>query len=330
MTGSQSGEPPKIEKVRLAIGLKSTAQSIALVGLAAGSFLQAGIDLEVVSMETAGPAGIAGLLNGDWDIAEFGAVPVVQWALQGHDPLILLAAEPRPALFVVAAKGVHKPDQLRGREIGVLTAAGQTGFCATHMLRRWGLSSGDVTIASLNRYPVIFDRLRAGEIAAGVLPADYRFAASPAEGLSALADLSEEFEFQGPVVAATRRLASSRPDLVGRIVEGYARALHAFKTRPEIACTALQAHLDFTDEAGVSRIYDFYASRFSRIPRASLTGIQNVIDSFRSEYPEAASMRPDRVYESAFLDALERNGLFAKLYSLAETNPSRTFSGAAS
>lgn len=330
MTASQSSEPSKIEKVRLAIGLKSTAQSIALIGLAAGSFRQAGIDLEVVSMETAGPVGIAGLLKGDWDIAEFGAVPVVQWALQGHDPLILLAAEPRPALFMVAAKDVHEPHELRGREVGVLTAAGQTGYCAAHMLRRWGLSSGDVTIASLNRYPVIFDRLRAGQIAAGVLPADYRFAASPEEGLSALADLSEEFEFQGPVVVATRRLANSRPDLASRIVEGYVRALHAFKTMPEITCAALAAHLDFTDEAGVSRIYDFYAQRFSRIPRASLTGLQNVLDSFRAEYPVAATMRPEHVYEPAFLESLERNGLFADLYGLAVENSPGASSGVAS
>ncbi|MGY3138374.1 ABC-type nitrate/sulfonate/bicarbonate transport system substrate-binding protein [Bradyrhizobium sp. USDA 4501] len=327
MIASPALKAPQLEKVRLAIGLKSTAQSLALVGLAAGSFREAGIALEISGMETAGPAGIKGLVEGDWDIAEFGAVPVVQWALEGHDPLILLAAEPRPALFIVGAPDVKEPAQLRGREIGVLTAAGQTGYCAAQMLGRWGLSAADVSIASLKRYPVIFDMVRTGRIAAGVLPADYRFAAAPSEGLSALADLSEEFEFQGPVVVTTKRLAAARPDLVSRIVEGYSRALHAFKTRPDVARATLRAHLDFTDEAGVARIHEFYAPRFSRIPRASPTGLQNVLNSFADEYPAAASMGPQEVYDSTFLDALERDGLFDRLYDPTGTSAGATLTG---
>ncbi|RJF69410.1 ABC transporter substrate-binding protein [Rhodopseudomonas palustris] len=318
MSAAPAPRSAGLETVRLAIGIRSTAQSLAVVGLAAGAFRQAGIDLVIAGMETAGPAGITGLVDGDWDIAEFGAVPVVQWALEGHDPVILLAAEPRPALFIVGAADIKEPGQLRGRDIGVLTAAGQTGYCAAQMLGRWGLSSAEVSIASLKRYPVIFEELRAGRIAAGVLPADYRFAAAPSEGLSVLSDLSEEFDFQGPVVVTTRRLAAMRPDLVARVVEGYARAVHAFRTKPDLARAALRRHLDFTDEAGVARIYEFYTARFSRVPRASFSGLQKVLDSFVADYPAAASMSPLQIYDPSFLDALERDGWFNRIYTAAE------------
>jgi ABC-type nitrate/sulfonate/bicarbonate transport system substrate-binding protein len=307
------GGDQRLETVRLAIGLKSTAQSLALVGIATGSFRAAGIDLQIRGMETAGPAGMNGLMSGEWDIAEFGAVPVVQWALDGNDPLILLAAEPRPALFILGGRGVDMPDHLKGREIGVLTEAGQTGYSAAAMLQRWGVSD-EVSLASLKRYPAIFEMLRSGRVAAGVLSADYRFAADESDGLSVLADLGEEFDFQGPVVVTTKRFAHARPDIVSAIVEGYARAIHAFKTDPQATLAVLRSHLDFTDAAGAARIYQFYAPRFSAIPRPSLTGLQKVLDSFRAAYPAAASMRPEDVYQPAFLDELERRGLFAELY----------------
>lgn len=296
--------------VRLAIGLKSTAQSLALVGLAAGSFRDVGIDLQIARSEIAGPAAISGLLEGQWEIAEFGAVPVVQWALEGKDPLILLAAEPRSALYILGAKGVEQAEQLKGREVGVLTAAGQTGYSATEMLRRWGLAA-DVKLIELGRYPAIFEALRAGRIAAGVLTADYRFAAGHEDGFSVLCDLGEEFRFQGPVVVTTKRLAAAEPRLIAAIVEGYARALRAFQQDAKLARAVLAAHLDFATPDGIAHIYEFYAKRFSAIPRPSMTGLQEVLDSFAHQYPAAALMRPQDVYAARYLDDLETAGFFS-------------------
>lgn len=311
--GIPSDAGPELETVRLAVGLKSTAQSLALVGIAAGTFRAAGVELQIAGMETAGPAGIDGLVNGRWDVAEFGAVPVVQWALEGKDPLILLAAEPRSALYILGGRGVRHPGDLEGGDIGVLTAAGQTGHSAAKMLGHWGLA-GKVALMPLNRYPAIFDALLQGRIAAGVLTADYRFAADENAGLPVLADLGEEFDFQGPVVSTTRRFAAARPAAVAAVVEGYARAVHVFRTRPDVALPVLARHLEFADAAAIARIHRFYAARFSPVPRPAVSGIRKVLDSFRDTHPAAALMRPDDVYDPRFLDALEARGLFDELY----------------
>lgn len=77
-------------------------------------------------METAGPVGITGLLNGEWDIAEFRTVPVVQRALDGQEPMILLAAEHLAALYMIGGRGVRSPEDLRGLEIGVILEIAQT------------------------------------------------------------------------------------------------------------------------------------------------------------------------------------------------------------
>jgi ABC-type nitrate/sulfonate/bicarbonate transport system substrate-binding protein len=300
-------------KVRLAIGLRSTAQSLSLIGNAASAFSDRGIDLEIAQIETAGPAGIAGLMRGDWEFAEFGAVPVVQWAMEGQDPVILMAAEPVSALYILAAKGVTQPRDLAGGKIGVLTAAGQTGYSAREMLRRWDLSDA-VGLAELMRYPAILERLIHGTIRGGVLTADYRFAAPPEAGISVLADLGAEFRFQGPVLATTWQYLRKHRDVVEQIVAGYCQAIHVFKTRPDIVRPVLQQHLPFADAAGVQRIHEFYAERFSRIPRPSVGGLQAVIDSCRKNKPGPRELTVEDVYDPSVLDALERQGLFKSLY----------------
>jgi len=295
-------------RVRLAIGLRSTAQSLSLVGLAADTFAQCGIDLEIAQIETAGPAGIDGLLQGRWEFAEFGAIPVVQWAMEGKDPVILMAAEPVSALYILGGPGVSTANDLVGGRIGVLTRAGQTGYSALEMLDRWDLRDG-VDLAELMKYPAIYDGLLRGDIRGGVLTADYRFAA-PEGALSVLADLGKEFGFQGPLLATTRQFLAANRDIVERVVEGYCGAIRAFKTRPDIAVPVLQKHLPFVDVDGIARIHAFYAARFSDIPRPSVAGLEAVIESCSQKAAGERLLAVGDVYEPGVLDALERRGIF--------------------
>jgi ABC-type nitrate/sulfonate/bicarbonate transport system substrate-binding protein len=306
----------RFEIVKLALGLRSTAQSLALVGLAAGTFREAGIDLRIERMETAGPAGIKGLVEGDWQIAEFGAVPVAQWALAGKDVAILLAAEPVSALYILGAKSMLTPASLAGGRIGVLSRAGQTGYSALEMMKRWGLPDL-IELAELGRYPVIFQEVQAGRIAGGVLTADYRFAASESDDLPVLADLGREFAFQGPVLATTRAFIAEHEDTVARVVRGYSAAVHVFKTRSDIVLPVLKRHLPFASPESIRRIHAFYAGRFSRIPRPSVEGIQAVIDSLRRARPETRNMAAAELYAGQFIDDLEQQGFFDALYGEA-------------
>ena len=104
-----------MRKVKLALGLRSTPQSLGVIGGELGAFSEQGVDLAIVREETAGPDGIRGLLAGEYDFAEFGAVPVVQAALEGHDVLILMAAEPVSALYILARKGYCLAEGTCGR-----------------------------------------------------------------------------------------------------------------------------------------------------------------------------------------------------------------------
>ncbi len=284
----------------VALGLRSTAQCLGRVGSEAGVFAAEGVDFRIAAFETAAPAAFAGLMDGSWDFAEMGAVPVANGVLDGHDPVILLAPEPVNAMFVLARADIDTPAKLAGGRIGVLSGTGQTAVSATAMLRRWGLE-GRVGLAPLGKYPAIYDAIAAGEIEAGLLTADYRFAGEAAHGMNALVNLGDELGFQGPVVATTRRVIAADPELVGRVVRGYVAAIRLFKTDRARVLPLLRDHLGFDDPEAVAAAYEFYVPRFQDMPFPSDDGIARVIAAFEDRYPQAARLKPADLCDLSFL-----------------------------
>jgi ABC-type nitrate/sulfonate/bicarbonate transport system substrate-binding protein len=290
-----------MKRASLALGLCSTPQSLGVIGRALGIFAAEGVDLHIVREETAGPDGVRGLVSGEYDFAEFGAVPIVQAKLEGHDPLILLAAEPISALYILARCDITTPAMLSGGMVGVLSVAGQTGFSAAKMLQNWHLA-GQVGMVPLGTYPRIYKALAEGSIDAGVLTADYRLAGEVAHGFQSLVDLGQVFRFQGPVLATTKRLRERDPDLVSRMVSAYIRTIRLFKTEPDRVVPVLRRHLGFVDEVQTRAIHRFYAERFSELPLASKEGIARIIASFVAQYPNARQLMPEAVYDPSVIE----------------------------
>ncbi|MDO8301062.1 ABC transporter substrate-binding protein [Lacisediminimonas sp.] len=299
---ADGGAPTELTPVTLALGLRSTAQSLGVIGRALGAFEAQGLDLQIVREETAGPAGAAGLMSGEFQFAEFGSVPVVQAALEGHDPLIIMAAEQVAALYLLGRKGLAGPAQIK--TVGVLSAAGQTGFSARQMLARW--DNHEATLLPLGTYPAIYRALAEGQVDAGVLTADYKLAGELAYGFCELADLGQSLGYQGPVLATTRRLAQAQPALLGRMLKAYLQSIWLFKHSAAAVIPVLQRHLGFVDADQAAAIQAFYAARFQDRPVASPAGIRRVIDSFAGQYPAAKEMLPAAVYDEIYLEAALR------------------------
>jgi ABC-type nitrate/sulfonate/bicarbonate transport system substrate-binding protein len=290
-----------LPQARIAVGLRSTAQSVSIIGIRTGQFEAAGLLLNLAQIETAGPAAVHGLQHGDWEFAEFGAVPVVQAIEAGNELAIIASAEPSSALFLMTQPGIDRPSALAGARIGVLSIAGQTGFLANLVVERWGIAGG-VRLVPLQTYPEIYRALRAGEIEAGVLSADYRFDGEREARLNALVDLAELLQLQGPCVTTTRRFIREQADIVHRFLKGYVQSIHLFKTQPQRVLPLLQEHLGFSEPV-IRQIYEFYAERFQRIPWPSKTGIERTIAEVCGSSPAALSV--EQIWDLSFLKGIE-------------------------
>ena len=296
--------------VRIAISVRATSQSLGWIGTEAGIFHRLGLNVMFPAMETAAVEAVAGLIRGEWDFVEVGGAPIVQGVLEGHDPVMLLAAEPAPLAgrYLVARQALTAPMNLRGGRIGILTDAGQTGISARTMLRQWGITA---TLVPLGTYPKIYAALKSQDIDAGIVSEEYRLAGQRAFGFTAFPIPASALP---PALTSTRRLIRRHRGLVARVVQGYVEAIHLFKTNRALVMPLLHRFLQHFDREIIEDIYEYYAARFQSLPLPSTVAIQQMLDEFAATYPVAHTLPPTAVTDTSMLEELEQSGLVARLY----------------
>jgi hypothetical protein len=295
-------------QVRVATGLLATWQSTAWLGAEAGLFKERGIAMSFPALAVGGPQAAAGLVRGDWDFAHTGALPIAEEVLKGHDVVILATPTTEFAnSFVMTRNEITNLKELDGKKVGVLTETGQTSTAARLTIEQAGAAA---TYLPLLKFDRIFAALAAGEIDAGALPVDLRFAGETRYGWHAF----PLHEFGTPsIFATTRKLIAENRALVMRVMQGFVATIHLFKTRPDIIVPLLQRYLNIADRQAAEQLYAFYVPLFQKVPRPSLPGLQNLRNLLSAKYPAAAALQESDIADPSFINELDREGFIDRL-----------------
>ncbi len=297
-------------RVRVATGLLATWQSTAWLGAEAGVFSKHGVDLSLPAIAVGGPQAAADVIRGDCEFAHTGALPVAEEVLKGHDIVILATPTVEfPNSFVMTRKDITQLAQLSGKKVGILTETGQTSVAARITVEKAGASATYVPLVKFDR---VYAALAAGEIDAGALPIDLRFAGETRYGWNAF----PIHEFGTPsIFATTRKLIASDRALVLDVMRGFVETIHLFKTRPDVVVPLLQRYLHIDDRKAAEDLYAFHVPVFQKIPRPSFPGMSKLREVLVARYPAATALRESDIADSSFIDELERDGFIDGLYA---------------
>jgi ABC-type nitrate/sulfonate/bicarbonate transport system substrate-binding protein len=302
--------PPTSQPVRVATGLLATWQSTAWLGAEAGIFKKRGIELTLPAVAVGGPEAAAGLTRGDWEFAHTGSVPVAEEVLKGRDVVIVaMPTSDFPKSFVMTRKEITRLSQLEGKKVGVLTETGQTSTAARITIEKAGAKASYLSLIKFDR---IYAALASGEIDAGALPIDLRFAGQVRYGWNAFA--MDAFDAPS-IFATTRKLIASERPLVMNVMQGFVETIHLFKTQPDIVVPLLQRYVKIEDRKAAEELYAFHVPVFERVPRPRFPQMQMLRDYLVAKYPNAASLRESDIADSSFVDELERSGFIDRLYA---------------
>src|SRR6266550_3606310 len=230
------------KQIRVATGLLAMWQSTAWLGAEAGVFKKRGVDMTLPGSAIGGPQAASGVIRGDFEFAQTGALPVAEEVLKGNDIVILATPTSEFAnQFVMTRKEITDLAQLTGKKIGVLSETGQTSVATRITVEKAGAGA---TYLPLVKFERIYAALAAGEIDAGALPIDLRFVGEARYGWNAF----PINEFGAPsIFATTRTLIASNRALVMNVMQGFVETIHLFKTRPDVVVPLLQRYLKIDD-----------------------------------------------------------------------------------
>jgi ABC-type nitrate/sulfonate/bicarbonate transport system substrate-binding protein len=297
------------QPVRIAIGAASVAHLPGWIALEAGYFARQGLNPELIFIR-GGPQTVAALVGGDVAFAQVYSQPLVAAKLGGADTAIVAGLINQPLFSVMAIQAIEKPQDLRGKKLGITTFGSATDLALRLALKHWGLKpEGDVNILQIRGVPEILSAMQSGVIQGGTVSPPTNMMAIKA-GFRELAYLPKlGISFQHTTLATTRRQLASNRELALKVMRSYALAIRRIKTDKPFTLKVLAKYFRTNDQEVLDYTYNTGLPLFQEIPYPTLQGIQSMLDFLGEKDPKARQAKPSEFVDTSLLEEIERAGL---------------------
>ena len=292
------------DKVRVG---KSVSQPFAFapveIGTAEGIWAKHDLDVETVIF--AGDAKLQqGMVANSVDFG-LGSGPAMGFLAKGVPAKAVgaLANEPLSmGLIVGAGADIRKPDDLKGKKIGVTTAGSLSDWLVRELSRQLGFGSTGITPVALGAMTAMVAALKRGQIDGVVLSASQGYGLEKTGEARLLLEFGTYIKnFHTHVIFATDAMIADKPDQVRRFLAGWKETI-AFMAANKAETMRIARQVTGLDETIESREYDDVMPMMSRDLRFSAKALDVIGDSF----PEMEIMpaKPDMrtLYTEEFLN----------------------------
>ena len=304
---------------RLRIGLSSFTPINAAVWIAEdkGLFKKYGIDPEVIVVGGASAGGVSSLIAGDIQFLTGGGGAVINAALNGADVVMVASIVNKGVQRVMARADLKRPEDLKGKRIGVTRLGASSHMVLLLMLRAWKMNPTDVQAIQVGSSPAMMAALEKGGIDAAVLTEPTFFIAEDL-GYRVLADLADmDIYYLHSMIDTTRSFLRSHRDLATRFIKAYVEGIAYFKkNRPEsVEVMKKKLRTAPAQTKYLERSHALYASGyFETAPYPSLKGASSVLEFLARDNPRARTADPKAVIDASIVKELDDSGFIKKLY----------------
>jgi NitT/TauT family transport system substrate-binding protein len=299
--------PPSFaQTVRIAVGTASVASLPSWVAAEGGYFTREGLHAELIYIR-GGPQTLSALLGGDVHFAQVYSGPILSARLTGADTVIVAGLINQPLFSVITAASIDKPEDLRGKKVGISTFGSATDVALRLALKKWGLKAdSEVNILQMRGVPEILPALASGSIQGGVLSPPTNMIAIKAgfKELSYLPQLG--ISFQHTSLATTRRYLDKNRTTTIKALKAYTAAIERIKTDRAFAKRALSKYMQTTDGDVLEYSYNAANPVFKAPPYPTLDGIRATLDFLAEKEPKAKQAQAKDFADLSLLEELDR------------------------
>jgi NitT/TauT family transport system substrate-binding protein len=304
-----------LEKIRLAYSAIGGSQASFWIPYEAGIFRKHGLDVELLYVAGGGRAGQV-VQSGEVPIGVFTGGAVINANLAGGD-LVVIASSMNVMTFVVMARPeIKRPEDLKGKKIGVSRFGSATDFGLRYVEEQWPIKrQRDFAVIQVGGVTDVYNALRAGALDAAVINAELAILARR-EGFRELADIAKMgINFPTSSVITTRSFIKRNENTVRKFVRGFVEGVHFAKTQRGPAIKIMQKYLRSSDAAMFEELYEMYIVRnIPRIPRPSPESLKTVMDQMVETDPRVANLKPEQFIDARFFQELDKEGFIQKLW----------------
>ena len=306
------GEPPT--KLRVATSAVTGGFVHFYSGLDYGIFEKYGLKCEHVYIRGQSPA-LAALANDQVQFnygAADGSLPGLAAGVEAKfvaSPLVKLP------YVMVARKEIRRPEDLKGKSIGVTRPGDLSARLSRQVVRKFGLTTDEVTIHPIGGSQTERYQAMVGNVVQAILvtpPLDIRAKSDGFNIIYRLIDLDIPFIYSSLIT--NYRTLRERPEIVQRMVAALAETVYFVEKNPDKAKAAIAKAMRVKDEEALQSSYNVYAKeivdRTMVVPGKS---VSEAVDIAR-ETGTLVRRKPEELYDNSFVNNLDKSGFLKELW----------------
>jgi ABC-type nitrate/sulfonate/bicarbonate transport system substrate-binding protein len=310
-----AGEPPGLRKVRAAVTSISGSMAPAWAAHESGIFAKHGLQVEVIAT----PSGLQGmntLIAREVDFVHIAGGTTAGAAVGGADVKIIATNVATLLLNLAVRPEIEKPEQLRGKNVGISRFGTSLHTGARVAMKHFGLEPGkDVAIVEIGSGDWIVNSLHSGRVQAGVFgyPATSKAVKLGNRVMLHIPNLNIAYAANG--VSTRGEIIRNDPDYVRRYLSAVIEAGALMKKDRAFTYGVLRKYLR-TDETDVlAETYDVQIVKYLlKAPAPTVEAVRSVVEELAERNPKAKDQDPSKFFDARFVGQLESNGFIDSLY----------------
>jgi ABC-type nitrate/sulfonate/bicarbonate transport system substrate-binding protein len=272
------------------------------------------LDFQLVYIASSGIV-TAAMSGGSGSVAIAGGEGPIRAYLGGNTDFVFIGSVKNVLTHSVMGKPeIKKPEDLRGKKIGVGRIGGNSHYFTVYGMRQKGLDpSRDANLIQTGGAPETFQALASGAVDAASVttPQDTRAAFLGYNYVIDGRELKPAYIAVGFVTL--RSVIAKRPKVISQFMHVMAESFKLMTTDRELAYKIMAKKINLTDR----RVFDAAYSAELKVlePKFEIKAgaIQATLDEIGRTDPRAAKVSPQQLIDRRFLEEMEKDGTFERL-----------------
>jgi ABC-type nitrate/sulfonate/bicarbonate transport system substrate-binding protein len=296
------------------IGLHSAqvmSQSMPWIGTEAGLFKKYDLDFRLVFIPSS-PVATAATLNGDAEIGVTGAVGNVRAIVQGFKDLVFVGGIKNFLTHSILGKPeIKRPEDLRGKKIGVGRFGGNTHYFTIQALKRLGMDANkEVQMIQTGGGPETLAALLGGSVDAAGLVAPGDSAAVSRGFRYVLNGFDLRIPYGATQIVTLRSNITKRGPVIGKFMRVMAESAKILHTDKAFVYKVLGKYLRITDTKILDAAYQSEIRALERRLEVDEAALQASLDEIAPLDPRAKAIKPADMIDRRYLNELQKSGAF--------------------
>jgi len=230
---------------------------------------------------------------------------------QGADAIIVGAFVNTLPYSVVAAKGITKWDQLKGKKFGISRFGSGTDTAIRLVCRKFGLDpTKDLIILQGGTQPSRLQALSAGSLDATLVSPPLDLTAKKL-GLSILVNVAElGISYPQLVIETSDRYIRENPQTVKSFLKGFVEGVQYVAAHKDETKKIITKYLKTTDPEILEATYQSFLQVTDYSANPNLDGMRNAIEEVAQRVPAAKIKKPEDFIDMRFVKELDKEGFF--------------------